>query len=79
MISLNKLNSMSCCCSGYSVGAGNFLNPASVEVVGGAPQYHQKGKVGPIFSLNVSIPTVDSVYSVETPCVSSMCRSLYSQ
>uniref|UniRef100_A0A7N8YKK1 Integrin alpha 4 n=1 Tax=Mastacembelus armatus TaxID=205130 RepID=A0A7N8YKK1_9TELE len=30
---------------GYSVGAGNFLSPASVEVVGGAPQYNQKGKV----------------------------------
>lgn len=30
---------------GYSVGAGNFLGRASVEVVGGAPQYHQKGKV----------------------------------
>lgn len=76
---MKKLNSMSCCCLGYSVGAGNFLSPASVEVVGGAPQYHQKGKVGPIFSLTVFIPTVDSVYSVETPCVSSMCRSLYSQ
>ncbi|XP_070771040.1 integrin alpha-4 [Enoplosus armatus] len=30
---------------GYSVGAGHFLSPASVEVVGGAPQYNQKGKV----------------------------------
>ena len=32
--------------SGYSVGAGNFLSPVTVEVVGGAPQYKQKGKVG---------------------------------
>lgn len=30
---------------GYSVGAGHFLSPGSVEVVGGAPQYNQKGKV----------------------------------
>ncbi|XP_044072995.1 integrin alpha-4 [Siniperca chuatsi] len=30
---------------GYSVGAGHFLSPATVEVVGGAPQYNQKGKV----------------------------------
>ncbi|KAK2905830.1 integrin alpha-4 [Channa argus] len=30
---------------GYSVGAGHFLNPVSNEVVGGAPQYNQKGKV----------------------------------
>ncbi|XP_034416942.1 integrin alpha-4 isoform X1 [Cyclopterus lumpus] len=30
---------------GYAVGAGPFLNPGTVEVVGGAPQYNQKGKV----------------------------------
>ncbi|XP_008326427.1 integrin alpha-4 [Cynoglossus semilaevis] len=30
---------------GYSVGAGHFLSPATVEVVGGAPQYNQRGKV----------------------------------
>lgn len=30
---------------GYAVGAGHFLSPGTVEVVGGAPQYHQKGKV----------------------------------
>lgn len=30
---------------GYSVGAGNFLSSSSVEVVGGAPQYNQRGKV----------------------------------
>uniref|UniRef100_A0A8C6LYH5 Integrin subunit alpha 4 n=1 Tax=Nothobranchius furzeri TaxID=105023 RepID=A0A8C6LYH5_NOTFU len=29
---------------GYSVGAGHFLSPSSVEVVGGAPQYNQRGK-----------------------------------
>ncbi|CAF87258.1 unnamed protein product, partial [Tetraodon nigroviridis] len=29
---------------GYSVGAGHFLSPGSMEVVGGAPQYYQKGK-----------------------------------
>ncbi|KAK9538007.1 hypothetical protein VZT92_005570 [Zoarces viviparus] len=30
---------------GYAVGAGPFLSPGTVEVVGGAPQYNQKGKV----------------------------------
>lgn len=30
---------------GYAVGAGHFLGPSSVEVVGGAPQYNQRGKV----------------------------------
>ncbi|KAM7406747.1 hypothetical protein PAMA_002791 [Pampus argenteus] len=30
---------------GYSVGSGHFLSPVTVEVVGGAPQYNQKGKV----------------------------------
>lgn len=30
---------------GYSVGAGHFLSSSSVEVVGGAPQYNQTGKV----------------------------------
>ncbi|XP_037645899.1 integrin alpha-4 isoform X1 [Sebastes umbrosus] len=30
---------------GYAVGAGHFLSPGTVEVVGGAPQYNQKGKV----------------------------------
>ncbi|XP_029936371.1 integrin alpha-4 [Myripristis murdjan] len=29
---------------GYSVGAGHFLHPASLEVVGGAPQHSQTGK-----------------------------------
>lgn len=38
---------VSCSLSGYSVGAGHFLSPDSVEVVGGAPQYYQKGKVRP--------------------------------
>ncbi|XP_058472422.1 integrin alpha-4 isoform X1 [Solea solea] len=39
---------------GYSVGAGNFLSPATVEVVGGAPQYNQRGKV--------FIFTIDNTY-----------------
>uniref|UniRef100_A0A8D0CMR7 Integrin subunit alpha 4 n=1 Tax=Sander lucioperca TaxID=283035 RepID=A0A8D0CMR7_SANLU len=30
---------------GYAVGAGHFLSPGTVEVLGGAPQYNQKGKV----------------------------------
>ncbi|CAL8265769.1 unnamed protein product [Lota lota] len=30
---------------GYSVGTGHFLHPTSTEVVGGAPQYSQTGKV----------------------------------
>ncbi|KAM8856227.1 integrin alpha-4 isoform 2-T5 [Spinachia spinachia] len=30
---------------GYAVGAGSFLSPSTEEVVGGAPQYNQKGKV----------------------------------
>uniref|UniRef100_A0A8C7MKR4 Integrin alpha-4 n=1 Tax=Oncorhynchus kisutch TaxID=8019 RepID=A0A8C7MKR4_ONCKI len=30
---------------GYSVGAGHFLHPNSTEVVGGAPQYGQTGRV----------------------------------
>ncbi|XP_014915115.1 integrin alpha-4 isoform X1 [Poecilia latipinna] len=29
---------------GYAVGAGHFQSPSSIEVVGGAPQYNQKGK-----------------------------------
>ncbi|XP_072252673.1 integrin alpha-4 [Leuresthes tenuis] len=36
---------------GYSVGAGHFLGPSTMEVVGGAPQFHQKGKVY-IFTLD---------------------------
>uniref|UniRef100_A0A3Q2VM08 Integrin alpha 4 n=1 Tax=Haplochromis burtoni TaxID=8153 RepID=A0A3Q2VM08_HAPBU len=39
---------------GYSVGAGHFLSPASVEVVGGAPQYNQRGKVF-IFTVDNSV------------------------
>lgn len=30
---------------GYSVGAGHFVSSSSVEVVGGAPQFNQRGKV----------------------------------
>lgn len=33
------------CVSGYSVDAGHFLDAAILEVVGGAPQYNQRGKV----------------------------------
>ncbi|KAK5600226.1 hypothetical protein CRENBAI_004912 [Crenichthys baileyi] len=35
---------------GYAVGAGHFQSPSSMEVVGGAPQYNQKGKIY-IFSI----------------------------
>lgn len=31
--------------SGYSVSAGHFLDPQSTEIVGGAPQHEQTGKV----------------------------------
>lgn len=31
--------------SGYAVGAGHFLDPQSTEIVGGAPQNEQTGKV----------------------------------
>ncbi|XP_056145654.1 integrin alpha-4 [Lampris incognitus] len=36
---------------GYSVGAGHFLHPGTTEVVGGAPQHSQTGKVF-IFSVD---------------------------
>ncbi|KAM3842351.1 integrin alpha-4 [Diretmus argenteus] len=36
---------------GYSVGAGHFLHPDTTEVVGGAPQYSQTGKVF-VFSID---------------------------
>ncbi|KAK7938931.1 hypothetical protein WMY93_002257 [Mugilogobius chulae] len=36
---------------GYSVGVGHFLSSSSTEVVGGAPQYNQRGKVF-IFSVD---------------------------
>uniref|UniRef100_A0A672Z4Z3 Uncharacterized protein n=1 Tax=Sphaeramia orbicularis TaxID=375764 RepID=A0A672Z4Z3_9TELE len=39
---------------GYSVAAGHFLSPSSLEVVGGAPQYNQRGKVY-IFSIESSM------------------------
>ncbi len=31
--------------SGYAVSAGHFLDPQSTEIVGGAPQHEQTGKV----------------------------------
>lgn len=55
---------MSRCDLGYSVGAGNFLGPVTVEVVGGAPQYNQKGKVGPTCAaahLSVYLPALKVV------------------
>uniref|UniRef100_A0A7N5ZSA3 Integrin alpha-2 domain-containing protein n=1 Tax=Anabas testudineus TaxID=64144 RepID=A0A7N5ZSA3_ANATE len=47
---------------GYSVGAGHFLGPATVEVVGGAPQYKQKGKVF-IFTLENTMLQIASEVS----------------
>uniref|UniRef100_A0A674N107 Integrin subunit alpha 4 n=1 Tax=Takifugu rubripes TaxID=31033 RepID=A0A674N107_TAKRU len=47
---------------GYSVGAGHFLSPDSVEVVGGAPQYYQKGKVF-IFTIDKSFLRIVSEVS----------------
>uniref|UniRef100_A0A671XYC4 Integrin subunit alpha 4 n=1 Tax=Sparus aurata TaxID=8175 RepID=A0A671XYC4_SPAAU len=47
---------------GYSVGAGHFQSPASMEVVGGAPQYNQKGKVF-IFTVDKSMLQVVSEVS----------------
>ncbi|XP_053184061.1 integrin alpha-4 [Scomber japonicus] len=47
---------------GYSVGAGHFLSPSSTEVVGGAPQYNQKGKVF-IFSAEKALLQVVSSVS----------------
>lgn len=32
-------------CTGYAVGAGHFLSPNSTEIIGGAPQQEQTGKV----------------------------------
>ncbi|XP_068428471.1 integrin alpha-4 isoform X2 [Clinocottus analis] len=49
---------------GYAVGAGNFLNPGTVEVVGGAPQYNQKGKVF-IFTVDNNMLRVISEVSGE--------------
>ncbi|XP_060909123.1 integrin alpha-4 [Labrus mixtus] len=47
---------------GYSVGAGQFLGPGTVEVLGGAPQYNQKGKVF-IFTINGNMLRVISEVS----------------
>ncbi|EMP26358.1 Integrin alpha-4 [Chelonia mydas] len=38
---------------GYAVGAGHFLTPASTEVIGGAPQQEQTGKLGSYFGAAV--------------------------
>uniref|UniRef100_A0A8D3C3V7 Integrin subunit alpha 4 n=1 Tax=Scophthalmus maximus TaxID=52904 RepID=A0A8D3C3V7_SCOMX len=47
---------------GYSVGAGHFLSPVTSEVVGGAPQYNQRGKVF-IFTLDSNLLRVVSEVS----------------
>ncbi|KAF3843307.1 hypothetical protein F7725_002156, partial [Dissostichus mawsoni] len=47
---------------GYAVGAGNFLSPSTVEVVGGAPQYNQRGKVF-IFTVDANMLRVVSEVS----------------
>ncbi|KAM6955388.1 integrin alpha-4 isoform 1-T1 [Lycodopsis pacificus] len=47
---------------GYAVGAGPFLSPGTVEVVGGAPQYNQKGKVF-IFTIDSNMLRVVSEVS----------------
>ncbi|XP_056280936.1 integrin alpha-4 isoform X2 [Pseudoliparis swirei] len=47
---------------GYAVGAGAFLSPGTVEVVGGAPQYNQKGKVF-IFTIDSNMLQVVSEVS----------------
>lgn len=39
------------CYEGYSVAAGHFRSPHTTEVVGGAPQHEQIGKVRLFFSL----------------------------
>ncbi|KAM4731572.1 integrin alpha-4 isoform 2-T2 [Anableps anableps] len=44
---------------GYAVGAGHFQSPSSIEVVGGAPQYNQKGKAF-IFSIDNTVLKVVS-------------------
>lgn len=40
--------------SGYAVGAGHFLDPQSIEIVGGAPQHEQTGKV----RVNITTTTI---------------------
>uniref|UniRef100_UPI003AAB99F2 integrin alpha-4-like n=1 Tax=Centroberyx gerrardi TaxID=166262 RepID=UPI003AAB99F2 len=47
---------------GYSVGAGHFLHPGTVEVVGGAPQYSQTGKVF-IFTVDANMLRIVSEVS----------------
>lgn len=50
---------------GYSVGAGHFLSPDTVEVVGGAPQHKQRGKVF-IFTIdNAMLQVVSEVSGKE--------------
>ncbi|KAH0621555.1 hypothetical protein JD844_022967 [Phrynosoma platyrhinos] len=41
------------CYKGYAVGAGHFLSPNSTEIIGGAPQQEQTGKLGSYFGSTV--------------------------
>ncbi|XP_028992616.1 integrin alpha-4 [Betta splendens] len=50
---------------GYSVGAGHFLSPASLEVVGGAPQHNKKGKVLVFTVDNSMLRVASAVYGTE--------------
>ncbi|XP_024860366.1 integrin alpha-4 [Kryptolebias marmoratus] len=50
---------------GYSVAAGHFLGPSSVEVVGGAPQYNQRGKVFIFTIVNEKLQVVSEVSGKE--------------
>ncbi|CAN9497605.1 unnamed protein product [Ophioblennius macclurei] len=50
---------------GYSVGAGHFLSPTSVEVLGGAPQYNQKGKVFVFEIIDAMLRAVSEVSGTE--------------
>lgn len=53
------------CVSGYSVDAGHFLDAAILEVVGGAPQYNQRGKVKQILLENPpkNIQAIDLIFN----------------
>jgi len=46
--------------SGYAVGAGHFLDPQSTEIVGGAPQHEQTGKV----RVNITTTTIIFPYLI---------------
>ena len=46
---------------GYSVGAGHFRSPHTTEVVGGAPQHEQIGKVRNTFLHFISSPSFKKI------------------